>query len=626
MPRVTENMSLAIFYKLLQCLHHLSLMRLQEAGQVRKAFALKLSHLNDFIKPANATDKIRYHVDQINKAWVKGMTNILIFHYEASITGFIGEISTFHLNSNQVGYLISKTLDKGVKRYGKKLTYDTIREFRNILSTRIEGVRKVTPEKDAFRQQKPKRQFRIQKGNPGVRSVAGAHDPLSNFFLCQFIFRGRHFRSIEHAYQWERALFFGYEGIARRIEMCRTASEAKQMAREIPHSDNWDRVRISFMRELLRLKWEQVPVFRKELLASNGKSLEHTVPDVFWGKGTAGRHGKNTFGWLLESLLRSQTGVLRTNEPRKLRTETKGKKKEETPVKLANRFSALSEELVSEKEQGKGRTSAWSVNVTTRSPISSGDFPELPKSQRPRRSTRKVLNLTNIESTPTQLKRGPPSPGTPPEGAMEKSPGVSPPHKRTITDCCKGCFPAMVRTHTTDKSSKKSWAWPKLFKDTLIIGEENVSRITAAPVENLQMESYPGARFQHFTDMLKDKDFPVGGKCPRNIIISLGLNDRSSDPQKTSIRNLKTMLTWMKKRFESSDIFLTEINFSKLLPKAEQTNLEAINRAMGHSDWATVIPKLPAHKFKVVANSITGTMWREDTANAMLSGWVDSLN
>jgi hypothetical protein len=184
----------------------------------------------------------------------------------------------------------------------------------------------------------------------------------------------------------------------------------------------------------------------------------------------------------------------------------------------------------------------------------------------------------------------------------------------------------MVRTHKIDKSAKKRWVWPKTMKDILIIGGENVSSITASPVKDIQLESYPGARFQHFTDMLKDKDFTTGGKSPSIIIINLGLTDRSSDPQKTSIRNLKTMLTWVKNRFESSDVFLNEINYSKLLPRAEQTNLEAINRALGHCDWVTVIPKLRSERFKIDPNSVMGTLWREDTANAMLNHWVDSLN
>jgi len=74
-----------LFYKLLQSLHHLSLMKMQQDGRVNKAFTLKLSNLNDLKKRANSTEKIRYNVDQINKAWVSGMTRIRIHHYESSV-------------------------------------------------------------------------------------------------------------------------------------------------------------------------------------------------------------------------------------------------------------------------------------------------------------------------------------------------------------------------------------------------------------------------------------------------------------------------------------------------------------------------------------------------------------
>jgi hypothetical protein len=41
--------------------------------------------------------------------------------------------------------------------------------------------------------------------------------------------------------------------------------------------------------------------------------------------------------------------------------------------------------------------------------------------------------------------------------------------------------------------------------------------------------------------MPKDKEFHARGKYLTNIILALAINDRSSDPQKTWIRNLKTM-------------------------------------------------------------------------------------
>ena len=55
-----------------------------------------------------------------------------------------------------------------------------------------------------------------------------------------------------------------------------------------------------------------------------------------------------------------------------------------------------------------------------------------------------------------------------------------------------------------------------------------MSRITDQPPHlNVQLASLPGARFQHFTDIPKDKDFPVGGKCPMNIILTLEIYYRS---------------------------------------------------------------------------------------------------
>ena len=156
------------------------------------------------------------------------------------------------------------------------------------------------------------------------------------------------------------------------------------------------------------------------------------------------------------------------------------------------------------------------------------------------RSTRKTLNLTEINSTPASLKCGPPHPSSPTEDE-ESSRTVSVPHKKKIRQNIKVCHPAMVRTHKTNKSTKKSLTWPKTTKDTLITGEDNVSRITATPRQNVQLERFPGARFQHFTDMLKDKSSVVGGKCSTNIILALEINNRRLDPEKTSIRNLKTI-------------------------------------------------------------------------------------
>ena len=58
------------------------------------------------------------------------------------------------------------------------------------------------------------------------------------------------------------------------------------------------------MRELLRLKWEQVPILREEVNACRGKEILHPLPDILWRTEVAGKKGRNNFGVLLDHLLK----------------------------------------------------------------------------------------------------------------------------------------------------------------------------------------------------------------------------------------------------------------------------------------------------------------------------------
>ena len=53
----------------------------------------------------------------------------------------------------------------------------------------------------------------------------------------------------------------------------------------------------------------------------------------------------------------------------------------------------------------------------------------------------------------------------------------------------------------------------------MIMGTGGLGAITSSPKEHLQIESFPGARFQHSTDMLK-KD-KANKKVPKFIIFTL---------------------------------------------------------------------------------------------------------
>lgn len=172
-----------------------------------------------------------------------------------SIRDFLSKIGSLQLSSAEVDDLVSRTVEKALKRFGKKLTPETIREFRKILLK--EKGNKSNTHKSSATKRRIKKTFekRSQRNNhSGVRSLIGAQYPLSNFFLCNFIY----------AYQWEKASLFGFTVIARKIETSRTAAQVKGFTRETPYLSNWDRIRVLILRELLRLKWDEVFIFRQD--------------------------------------------------------------------------------------------------------------------------------------------------------------------------------------------------------------------------------------------------------------------------------------------------------------------------------------------------------------------------
>ena len=57
------------------------------------------------------------------------------------------------------------------------------------------------------------------------------------------------------------------------------------------------------------------------------------------------------------------------------------------------------------------------------------------------------------------------------------------------------------------------------------MGTGGLSAITSCPKVDFQLENYPEARFQHFTDILKKER--VNNNVPKFIIFNVGLNDRS---------------------------------------------------------------------------------------------------
>ena len=152
--------------------------------------------------------------------------------------------------------------------------------------------------------------------HPSVESFQGHADIFSNFYVCHLSLHDGVFPSSEHAYQFRKAKHFHMEDLAEHIRSAPTAARAKQLAKNIKTSEEWDRAKLDIMRSVLYAKFCQVEAYRLALLASSKKIIVEAVQgDFYWSSGlskeqikTTTHHlwpGRNMMG-LLHMQLRSQ--------------------------------------------------------------------------------------------------------------------------------------------------------------------------------------------------------------------------------------------------------------------------------------------------------------------------------
>ena len=126
------------------------------------------------------------------------------------------------------------------------------------------------------------------------------HDfyPLSNFSAFTLEWKDRRFDTSEAAYHWEK--FVGNPTLMTAVQYAPSAHEAFKVAeRNKPfRRADWDDVKVSIMRDILRAKAAQHEYVRRKLLATGDRELvEDSWRDDFWGWGP-NRDGQNMLGKL----------------------------------------------------------------------------------------------------------------------------------------------------------------------------------------------------------------------------------------------------------------------------------------------------------------------------------------
>jgi hypothetical protein len=177
-----------------------------------------------------------------------------------------------------------------------------------------------------------------------------------------------------------------------------------------------------------------------------------------------------------------------------------------------------------------------------------------------------------------------------------------------------------VRRH--EGTSKSIWALPIVKKPILVLGDSNLCKISSSPTKDTQIESFPGAQFHHINNILKRYEHT---EKPDKIIISIGINNRKSNPEPTSTPELRNMLSTAKRLFPNSELYIPAINFSGRLEAKDKDNLEKINKFIVETQKKAIpIPTLSSNLFKT--GGIDSIHWTPSTANAMLKHWLGHLN
>lgn len=155
-------------------------------------------------------------------------------------------------------------------------------------------------------------------------------------------------------------------------------------------------------------------------------------------------------------------------------------------------------------------------------------------------------------------------------------------------------------------------------KKWLFIGDSNLARLPHHDIEDLQIDSYPGANFRHMASIFSDAITPV---TVEKVLISCGLNCRGQKIKETAVKQLQTAIRMAKRRFPYAEIWVPIINYSTNLPNSEQRDMIQLNTHI-FKNLPHVI-QLTEDMFHTERDNVH---WTKETAQAMLDHWVSELN
>lgn len=128
-----------------------------------------------------------------------------------------------------------------------------------------------------------------------ITNFHGDYNFLSNFHPCRVSYNGLTYLSSESAYQAQKTL----DTAEREKFALMSAIEAKNFGKRVKLRDDWEKVKVRVMFEIVLCKFKQNPDLRRKLLETGDEEIMegNAWGDRFWGlcKG----EGKNWLGRIL---------------------------------------------------------------------------------------------------------------------------------------------------------------------------------------------------------------------------------------------------------------------------------------------------------------------------------------
>lgn len=123
--------------------------------------------------------------------------------------------------------------------------------------------------------------------------------------------------------------------------------------------------------------------------------------------------------------------------------------------------------------------------------------------------------------------------------------------------------------------SQKNSDWNfNCIRPIYILGDSNLARIGSFQNDDIEIDSFPGATFDHFQEVMSKA--PVQPRVEL-VVLSVGLNNREQDPHHTSIKQLRRVYHLAIEKFPNARIYVALVNFSAQLPWTQTRSLNIIN-------------------------------------------------